>query len=343
MTKQQAVVDNFDVIKDALQTLGGAQKSAGDWRMICCPFPDHSDKTPSCGVYMRRDGGRAPLGYFNCLGCGERGHWNKLAEVANLPTIKEWNSKEKRVGEVISEQDEESLLGDTGLTVRRVLKIMHCEEAQPWPENIPWRGFKGDLLNLVGGMIINDYYNDSIAALFPIKVAGKVRGAVKAVYEKKDKKQLGYVTMKGEWVNSYGLFPFAFTKKMIEKNGFNFVILVEGPRDALRLLKLGIPAIAVLGANTIGKTKALYISSLGVDMYYVMPDNDRGGYALWKNLKGALKQFNTKRLKLPREYDGEGKLIKVDPFSADREVISNLKSLLREKHDWRKADIFQLR
>lgn len=311
--------------------------------MVCCPHPDHDDSSPSCGVYMRRDG-RASLGFYNCLGCGKRGSWNAFAEVAGLPTIREWDSKEKRVGEVVSADEEEKLLGNQGLTVRRILKIMRCEEAQPWPENIPWRGFKGALLNLVGGMIINDYYNDSIAALFPIKITGKVRGAVKAIYEKKTKDQLGYITMSGEWVNSFGLFPFEFTKRMIQRNGFNFVILVEGPRDALRLIKLGIPAIAVLGANTIGKSKALYITSLDVETYYVMPDNDRGGYVLWKNLKTALekKKQKAKRLKLPREYE-DGKLIKMDPFSAPVDVIHNLKSLLKSKHGWKRANLLELK
>jgi 5S rRNA maturation endonuclease (ribonuclease M5) len=336
-------IDNFDVIRDALHQYGGRQKPAGDWRMIQCPFPDHNDGGPSCGVYMRRDG-RAKLGFFNCLGCGKKGGWNTLAGVANLPTIQEWNNAEKSVGEVISKADEESLLGDQSLTVRRVLKIMKCEEAQPWPENIPWRGFKGNLLRLVGGLIINDYYNDSIAALFPVRIAGKVRGAVKAVYEKKTKEQLGYITMSGEWVNSYGLFPFEFTKKLIDKYHYNFVILVEGPRDALRLLKLGIPALAVLGANTIGRTKALYISSLGVDTYYVMPDNDMGGTKLWKNLKEALgrKKCNVKQLKLPKEKGEDGKVIKMDPFNAPREVISNLKTLLRERHGWANEDIYAI-
>lgn len=337
-----ADVDNLEIIKSGLHQLGGQQKMAGEWRMMCCPF--HVDHTPSCGVYLRRDG-RRPLGSFNCLGCGEHGGWNKFAEKTNLPTIKEWNNKEKFVGEGLSKEAEEKMLGSDYLTVKRVLRVMRCEEAQPWPEQIPWRGFKGDLLNLVGGLIINDYYNDSVAALFPISISGKIRGAVKAVYEKKTKEQLGYVTMSGEWVNSYGLFPFEFTRRMIKKFGFNFVVLVEGPRDALRLIKLGIPAIAVLGANTIGKTKALFIASLGVHMCYVMPDNDAAGTKLWTNLKEALgkRKQNVRRLKLPREKDENGKVIKMDPFSASREVISNLKTLLKEKNDWHKPNIFELR
>jgi len=335
--------DSLEIIQDGLNAYGGPQKSAGEWRMICCPF--HNDKTPSCGVYTRR-GGRAPLGWFNCLGCGTKGHWNVLAEKIKAPKIKEWDSKEKSVeGAVLSEADEDKLLGGQTLTVRRVLKIMQCQEAQPWPDYLPWRGFDGKLIAQVGGMIINDYHNDNVAVLFPVRVAGRVQGAVKAIYEKKRQGQLSYITMPGEWVNSYGLFLFEFAKKLIEKRGFDFVVLVEGPRDALRLLRLGIPAIAVLGANTIGRTKALYISSLNVGTFYVMPDNDNGGSALWSNLKVALgkKKIVPKRLKLPREYDSNGKLIKMDPFSAPRAVISNLKELLTKRHGWYSEGIEDIR
>lgn len=326
-------IDNLEIIQRALEKYGGQQKTAGEYRMVCCPF--HADKTPSCGIYTRRDNPRAPLGWFNCLGCGARGGWNKFAKQIGAETIKEWDNKEKRIETTITKEEEENLLGETGMTIRKVLSIMDCKEAQPWPEEIPWRGFKGSLLAQVGGLIINDRFNDNVAALFPVKIGRKIRGAVKAIYRKRFDKQSSYLTMPGPWINSYGLFPYDYTKKLIAEKEYNFVILVEGPRDALRLLKLGIPAIAVLGANTIGKTKAMYILSLGVDVIYAMPDNDRGGAALWKNLKEKLcKKSTIKRLKLP-STDEEGNKIKIDPFSAPRYVINNLKQLLKSKHDWK--------
>lgn len=285
-----------------------------------------------------------PLGWFNCLGCGERGGWNKLAKKTGLPKIKEWDNKEKSVGDILTKEDEGTLLGDDGMSLRTVFKVMNCPEAQPWPVMIDWRGFKGDLIRAVGGLIINDYHNDDVAVLFPIKIGGKTRGAVKAIYEKRTKQQLGYVTMKGEWVNNYGLFPYEYTKALIKQNGYDFVVLVEGPRDALRLLKLGIPALAALGANTFGKTKALYVQSIGADFVYAMPDNDSGGAALWRNIKGKLKgKIPLKRLKLPREKNEKGELIKMDPFNAPAEIMRNLKVLLKEKHGWRKSGIPQFK
>jgi 5S rRNA maturation endonuclease (ribonuclease M5) len=330
-------LDTFDIISEALRTLGGRQKMAGEYRMVQCPF--HSDNSPSCGVYMHR-GGKVPLGWFNCLGCGKRGGWNTFARKTGLPKIKEWDNKEKEANAVVTQEVEDRLLGSTGLTLRMLLKVMGCPEAIPWPEFMEWRGFKGQLLAAVGGLIVNDYYNDGVGVLFPVRIGKKVRGGVKAVYEKKAG-QTGYITMKGgEWVEKYGLFPYDYTQAVIKQGGFNFVILVEGPRDALRLLKLGIPALAILGANTMSKTKAMFIQNMDVSIIYAMPDNDTGGSAMWKNVQASFKTIPTKRLKLPRDRDEEGKLIPMDPFSASREVVSNLKNLLREKNRWTPCKLY---
>jgi len=325
--------DNFTIVREELNKYGGRQKQAGEYRMVVCPF--HDDGTPSCGVYLRQDHPTKTFGYHNCLGCGAHGPWNVFAEKTGLRTIKSWNSREHKV-EYNNSKDEESLLGDQGLTMSAVYNAMRCPEAQPWPESMEWRGVKGALIAAVGGKAINDERNDGIAVLFPVKIGHKIRGAVKAMFQKKTPTQLGYITMEGEWVKKFGLFPYSYTAKLIRKNDFKFAVLVEGPRDALRLLAAGIPAISVLGANTIGKTKMLYITNLGLDQIYCLPDNDRGGSLLWKNVKQLLP--DARRLKLPRERDEDGKLIKMDPFSAPASVIRQIKVLMRDRHGWQKPE-----
>lgn len=328
-------VDAFEVVKAQLSLYGGRQKPAGEYMMVQCPF--HEDGSPSCGVYMRIDHPSKRFGYFNCLGCATSGPWNVFAAQTGLQTINEWDTKEKTIGNITSAEDERALLGESGVTLRSVLKHMDCMEAQPWPDNIPWRGFKGSLVAEVGGMIINDNYNENVAVLFPIRINGKVKGGVKAIYEKRYKAQLGYITMKGEWVNKYGIFLYDYVKNMIAVNEYTFVILVEGPRDALRLVKLGLPAVAILGANTLGKQKAMLLASMGVDYIYAMPDNDKGGSVMWKNVKESLADKATvRRLKLPVERDEEGKIIKVDPFNAPIAIINTVKDLMFARHGWTK-------
>lgn len=322
-------MDNLEVIKDELRRYGGRQKQAGEYHMVQCAF--HEDGTPSMGIYMRRDNPNKTLGWFNCLGCGAHGNWNEFAEKAGLQPIKEWNNKENQV-EYDQRKNDNALLGETGMTLRAVCREMHCPEAQPWPTNINWRGVSGKLIAAVGGHAINDAYNEGLAVLFPIRIGKRVRGAVKAIYEKKTKNQLGYITMGGEWVKRYGLFPYGYTSDLIAEYGHTFVILVEGPRDALRLLKMGLPAVAVLGANTISRMKMMYITSLGVEQIYCMPDNDKAGKKLYENIKNYIPEV--RYLKLPRPKDENGKLIKMDPFSMPATIAKEVRRLMRERHGW---------
>lgn len=328
--------DNFQIIQDELTRYGGRQKTTADSRFICCPFPEHGgvDNSPSLGVYMQIEG-KIPLGYVHCFGCATKGPWNKLAEVANLEKIKEWQKTSEVSGNVITRDVEDGLLGDTGMTFKSILKKMRCEEAIPWPITMEWRGFSGSLVKAVGGHIVNDQYAESVGVLFPVKINGKVRGGIKAIYEKKNKKQLAYNNMKGEWVKKYGLFPYMYARKLIRQFDVPFVFLVEGPRDALRLCSLGIPAIAILGATSMSDMKALLIVQLGITHVYIMSDNDNGGDVMAKTAKKFLKATQAvkiKRLKLPRKKDKEGKIIKMDPGSMPNRIVKNLMEFLNEEH-----------
>lgn len=329
--------DNFQIITDELMRYGGRQKTTADSRFICCPFPEHggADNTPSLGVYLQVEG-KIPLGYVHCFGCGTKGPWNRLAEVANLEKIKEWERHSEVSGNVITRDVEEGLLGDAGVTLKSVMKQMRCEEAIRWPVGLEWRGFKGQLLYDIGAHIINDERADSIGVLFPIKVNGKVRGGIKAVYERKGK-ELAYVNMKGEWSKKYGLFPYMYAQKLIRKFEIPFIFIVEGPRDALRLCSLGIPAVAILGATSMSEMKSLLISNLGVSHAYIMSDNDNGGDVMAKTVKKYLKKSETvkvQRLKLPRKKDENGKLIKMDPGNMPKKIVKRVLTYLKDEHDF---------
>lgn len=326
-------LDNFQVIVNELEKFGGLQKTTGDSRFVVCPF--HDDVNPSLGIYLGTDG-KIPLGFFHCFGCGEKGTWNEFAQRNGLEEIKEWKKNRNIPQALISAQLEEELLGDTGLTLKAVLKKMECEEAQRWMTNVEWRGYSGKLIRAVGGYVIVDKYNNDIGVLFPIKIAGKVRGAVKAIYEKKYEKQKAYVTMPGPWLRSYGLFPYQYTQKIIQKHDYNFVVIVEGPRDALRLLSIGIPALAILGANAMSNLKALHILSLGIDHVYVMPDNDEGGDKMWSKFKQFFPKESVetrKRFRLPRKKkNGE---LKIDPGNMPEDILKKVVKFLKKKHNFR--------
>lgn len=322
---------NLDIIIRELARYGGRQKPAGTHRMVQCAF--HDDNGPSMGINLSQDNG-IPLGWVNCFGCEEaKGPWNKFAEKAGLEKIVGWNNKENETGELINRQVEDALLGETGSTMKGLLNLMGCREAQPWPVSLEWRGFDGGFLNRLGGQIINDNYNDSVALLLPVSVNGKIRGGVKAKYERKSKEDLAYVTTNGAWAQKYALFPYDNVVRAIKKKRWKFVVLVEGPRDALRLLSEGIPALAILGAQVFSGTKAMLVANLGIDCAYVMSDNDTGGDLMWRNVRKNLKPLvTTRRLKLPVKFNRRGELIKIDPNSMSDQMMARVKKLLRDRH-----------
>lgn len=299
--------------------------------MICCPF--HGDSDPSLGVVVTNDL-RVPLGTWNCLGCGEKGSWNKLAEKIGADSIVSWNTDDTIHG--IPNEDYEEMLGTNDLSsLPALLRAMRVEEAQPWPAQMDWRGYEGQFLQSIGGMIVNDDRNDGVNLLLPVIVTDKIRGAVRANYAK-TKGQSSYYTSKGPWVKKWGLFPYDWTKRLIRTHKLDFVFFVEGPRDALRLLREGIPAVATLGANNFSSMKALLLGNLA-DRVYVLTDNDNGGDKMWETASPLLKEagIDYRRMKLPKKLDGEGKLIKMDPNSMPMQVLERILRLLNKRHGFK--------
>lgn len=323
---------NRDIINEQLAKLPGPKKMGSNgWLNVLCPF--HDDSNPSCGVRIAEPA----LGVFNCLSCEAKGGWNKFAEKTGLQQIKNWNNGESLDDNLVNPELDDQLLGDTGTTFKQVMKTFGAPEATLWPEQIEWRTFPGWFMRKLGAHIIADRHNDSIGALFPIKVGGRVRGGVKAAFEKK-KGSLSYITMKGQWAQDYGLFPYIYAKGLIRKKKIPFVVIVEGPRDAMRLCINGIPAVAVLGSKNVTKKKIMFVISMGVDIVYAMPDNDEGGKMLWKRVKTLCKEqeMPTRRIKLPdRQVKEGGKKTKMDPGNAPTKVYRKIMEFFHEQHGFK--------
>ncbi len=329
--------DNFQIITDGLQRYGGAQKATSDSRFICCPLPEHGgDNTPSLGIYMEIEG-KIPLGYWHCFGCAQKGRWNDLAKIIDADPIKEWQKSSDVAANLITHAVEESLLGESGTTFKYVLEQMRCKEARRWPVAMAWRGFSGQLVHDVGGHIINDARKDSVGVLFPVKIGGKVRGGIKAVYEREGK-EIAYINMGGNWTLKYGLFPYMYAAKMIKRQSLRFLFLVEGPRDAMRLVSLGIPAMAILGATSMSDVKTLLILNLDITHVYVVTDNDAGGDVMWKSVRKFIKKHDSvklKRMQLPKNYDKKDKLIKMDPGNMPQNIVDDVLSVLKTTHKFK--------
>lgn len=320
-------LDARSTIIEALSTVHGPKKRNGDTVFIVCPF--HGDTDPSLGVHVG-DGHKVPLGTFNCFGCPESGHWNKLARQLDLPKIKDWQMFTGTSNDALVEQAREMLksnsLEDQAYSKDKLCELAKTNEAIDWPIYQDWRGYPGKLIRKMRGLYFNDPAKDELMLLFPVIVNNKLRGGVKAMLEK-PKKGLSYLTTDGSWAKKYGLFGFDFAKKIMKKKGYRFVIVVEGPRDCLRLLKAGLPAVAILGSQNYSEKKMMLLTNItsDLDRIYVLPDNDGAGKSMAKLVKRITKPHcRTIHIKLPRKKK-KGKLIKMDPDDMPREILKEIK------------------
>lgn len=304
----------------------GYKKVTGDAFMICCPF--HGDTAPSCGVNLTTDT-NIPLGFFHCFGCSEKGGWNKLAEKLGLQKLKDWQIGFAGNG---TERIHKKRKCAVYRTEEQVIKeALYTQEAIEWPTTLTWRGYSGTLLRKMGALYYNDRLTDQLKAFFPITVTGKFRGGVRAYLEKQVTGNT-YLTTKGSWVRSYGLLGYDYVQKVVRAHQYDALVLVEGPRDAMRLLDNRIPALAVLGSQNVSEQKILMTMGISSKLktLYVMPDNDSGGAKFVQNVKTCAKDLiEVRHLKLPKPMK-KGKLIKLDPDNCDQDIIDEVRILFRE-------------
>lgn len=327
--------DVHQLIMDEIGKIPGDKKFAGESVMVCCPLPEHNDNSPSCGIYTAV-GMEIPLGQWHCFGCGEKGGWNDLAKRSGLTEIEGWKLKDaganstSALGSMLDKSDKKIL---SYKSVENLMKALHRHSYIQWPTDLEWRSFPGQLVLDAGG-ILNCQRTGSNVCFFPCTSGRRYIGGI-AAYMQRQVTGTSYVNSQGDWAKKKGLFPLALVKKCIAKYKLRYVILVEGPRDALALLSIGIPALAVLGAEQFSREKRLIVESLGVSHVFSMTDNDKGGALARKRIKDEFSasdcmiKFNS--FKLPVEYDKKGKLIKMDPENAPRSIMKEIKCILREK------------
>jgi len=317
--------DARQIIFDEITSkIGGSKKLAGDTYMICCPY--HSDSTPSGGINLAVES-NIPLGYYHCFGCGEKRHWNSLAETLGLHQFKDWELSFKGNGGTEKRKSKTVTYETHKQELRRSLNTY---ESIDWPANMSWRGYNGTLLRKLGGVFYNDPMTDQVMLFFPVYINKKYKGGVRAYLEKQTN-GLSYLTTKGEWVKDYGLLGYEYIKRIMRKRQYTAVVLVEGPRDMLRLIDNKIPALAVLGSENFSEKKLLRVLALNsyIETIYVMPDNDKAGTKMYSIVKRVAKDMvKVKRLKLPREKDMEGNLIKMDPDDAPIGLIQQVKKII---------------
>lgn len=305
-------------------------KMKSDMAMLPCPF--HADINPSCAVYFRSY--QHNPGSWYCFGCNAHGNWDELAEALNL--------------EKFNSEPTDKFTRPVSLTLEAFDQLEKPENLKfkDLPRNKKWRGISTNLLIDIGCKQCKVVYlNGAISETFiwmPVYIKSKLAGYIKARM-KKDPEKPSYINKKGIWTKSRGLFPFDYAvSKLTSKKA---VVLVEGQRDALRLLQMDIPALCIMGTHNWNDKKSMLLDIAGIKRAIIFLDGDDAGISGTKLLYPSLKKYisEVKVIKLwswpgspylrfkneenPSKAAMKAGLELWDPFSCPKEILEQVKSL----------------
>ncbi len=249
-------------VLEQLSQYSGDKKVMADSTFIICPW--HAEQTPS-GRVFHGAATRSP-GFYKCYGCGHAAKWDELAVHIGLKPFVKQRPGDEFINLGLLEVEQENATEDMLLT--------------ELPRNKRWRGIKTSLLTDIGGKlcVINHpehgYLKPKI--YLPILVNDETKGYIKARLTKHDNYP-SYINAKGQWSKTHGLFPYDYSISLARKIKSKAMVLVEGPRDALRLLQLGVPAMCILGTQSWSDNKAKLLEIGGITTIVLLMDGDCAG------------------------------------------------------------------
>jgi len=280
----------LDFVRTQLQQYAGEIKRSGNVTLVLCPF--HAERTPSARVFVS-DTTKNP-GFLKCYGCGGKGHWDQIAPLLGLKPFKREKPAEEfanfnllPTGEIVEDNDD---------------FVNEPMELTDLPRNKKWRDIKTNLLIELGAKVCRikskEYGLLKPRLWLPVYINGELRGYIKARFRKHPDFP-SYINAKGPWSKTHGLFPFDHSIKLMRKLGSKTIVLVEGQRDALRLISWGIPALCILGTQSWSDTKAKLLELAGVERLILLFDGDCAGKEATELLEPRVRpMFNVKVLKL---------------------------------------------
>jgi 5S rRNA maturation endonuclease (ribonuclease M5) len=333
---RQKMIDALSAVKN---------KRLSDKRaMVVCPF--HADKNPSASINLDPTAG-APLGWFRCFGCEKSVSWNEAAPHLGVKAFGK-HKKRKSTDYLQPSQFKDELLNPETVPETENAFQEELDKIQFFDFQVEkWRGVKVKLLLKVGAKFAYNDYDGNFYVWLPVWVQGHLRGYVKAHMEKPEE-GTSYINAKGTWSGKYGLLFYDYSVALAKSKGLDTLVLCEGPRDALRLLKYGIPAVSVLGAINWSSEKRFTLEQSGISRLILFMDGDDAGIKATKKIyKSCRLHFNVKYMSLwkhrvPRMKDNgkqdykvlNGKKIllwdnELDPGNCPLDFIKKVKSALR--------------
>lgn len=283
----------LDFVRVQLQQYSGPKREMGSSTFVICPF--HSEKTPSARIFVGED--TKNPGFLKCYGCGGSGSWDKIAPLLGLKPYKKGKPEVEyaNLNLLPSEDVDERTSDDSNF-------VMEKMTFKDLPKGKKWRGIKTSLLIKMGAKICQidskEYGLLKPRLWLPVHINGELRGYIKARF-RKDPDYPSYINAKGPWSRTHGLFPFDPAIELMRELDSKTVVLVEGQRDALRLIEAGIPAMCILGTQSWSDTKAKLLELAGVRRLILLLDGDCAGREATKLLKPKIEtMFKVVALKL---------------------------------------------
>lgn len=322
-------------VQREVSRLPGATIKNGATYFLC---PYHSEKTPSAKV--THDAASPYLGRFFCWGCKKTASWQEFAEVAHLSPL---NGKEfygETAPSFASSFYEEHLLGQADEDAGEeeidddVMELPFNERnaAKLGLKDNEWRGFPIEFLADLDNIRFRKRWNKARTRSrwylrLPVVVNGVERGYADAQLFKPDEGP-SYLNKKGAWSKKFALFPFDYTMRLMQETKLRTLVLVEGQRDALRLLRYGIPALAITGTNSWSRFKIRLLELAGVKRVILCMDGDVAGELATESMIPTLE--NGFRLHVIRLWVIAKKMDKkkIDPGDMPTGLVRRLKKLV---------------
>ena len=256
----------------------------GKHMWIRCPYHGGGrERTGSLRIRMASEGG-FQAGEFKCFGCQTKGKWNDLAATLKLRQTKLSDQAPGGANFSFSDADEHEL--------------PDLSKMQPWPESQPWRTITGETLTKLQARML--VHRNHLMVYLPVFVQGEYVGGIKAELVKpKNAKKIkfrSYVNEPGPWVD-HALFNYDNARRM---HGPLWV--VEGPRDAAKLLQLGARVVALMGSN-VTKDKLRLIEAMDPPLVIRATDPDAAGRKASIAIRDGLRYIYTIRVKFPEGKD----------------------------------------
>ena len=254
-----------------LNTYAGDKKVInGGSTFVRCPY--HTEATPSFRIF-HSPSSKSP-GFGKCYGCGASHPWNEFAPKLGL---KGWEYAKPTAlyAHSIATQSEDTEADDLVL--------------YDLPEGKVWRSIPTDFLISIGAKKCTNKWGTAMVYL-PVMVLGRERGYIKARL-RKEKDKPSYINSKGSWSRNSGLFMYDYVHERWPET--KTVVIVEGPRDGLRLNYKGIPTISILGTQSWSDRKTRYLEMLGVASVILCMDGDCAGREAVAKLKPKIETLLT--------------------------------------------------